>query len=147
MWRNSDKGCSAGQAYHGSAGAPAAGAGASPADRSDFSLRTAQSAVAATCAANTTRFGRIIRLWPCLPGCPTLQMTVASRNRLHSHSGSRMTQLRPRFITFDCYGTLTRFQMGEMAREIYADRIPFFLKDQSVTDFYTFLFVGNVGMA
>jgi 2-haloacid dehalogenase len=34
-----------------------------------------------------------------------------------------MTRFRPKFITFDCYGTLTRFRMSEMAREIYADRV------------------------
>ena len=32
--------------------------------------------------------------------------------------------LRPRFITFDCYGTLTRFRMAELTQEIYGDRIP-----------------------
>jgi len=30
----------------------------------------------------------------------------------------------PKFISFDCYGTLTRFRMTEMATEFYADRIP-----------------------
>lgn len=30
---------------------------------------------------------------------------------------------RPKFITFDCYGTLTRFQMAELAREIYGGRV------------------------
>ena len=30
---------------------------------------------------------------------------------------------RPRYITFDCYGTLTNFRMGDVAREIYADRV------------------------
>jgi len=35
-----------------------------------------------------------------------------------------MSNLKPKFITFDCYGTLTRFRMAEMAREIFADRIP-----------------------
>ncbi len=35
-----------------------------------------------------------------------------------------MSQLRPKYVTFDCYGTLTRFQMGELAREIFSDRIP-----------------------
>jgi 2-haloacid dehalogenase len=30
---------------------------------------------------------------------------------------------RPKFITFDCYGTLTRFQMAELATEIYAPRL------------------------
>jgi 2-haloacid dehalogenase len=45
-----------------------------------------------------------------------------------------MASFRPRFITFDCYGTLTKFRMGELAREIFADRTPSermgaFLKD------------------
>lgn len=30
---------------------------------------------------------------------------------------------RPKYITFDCYGTLTRFRMGETARAMYADRL------------------------
>ena len=40
----------------------------------------------------------------------------------------------PKFISFDCYGTLTRFRMTEMATAFYADRIaaealPEFCKD------------------
>jgi 2-haloacid dehalogenase len=35
-----------------------------------------------------------------------------------------MSILRPKYITFDCYGTLTRFRMADMTREIFADRIP-----------------------
>lgn len=34
-----------------------------------------------------------------------------------------MLTFRPKYISFDCYGTLTRFQMSEMAREIFPDRI------------------------
>jgi 2-haloacid dehalogenase len=30
---------------------------------------------------------------------------------------------RPRFITFDCYGTLTKFRMADMAREYFPDRV------------------------
>ena len=30
----------------------------------------------------------------------------------------------PKFISFDCYGTLTRFRMTEMATAFYADRLP-----------------------
>ena len=30
----------------------------------------------------------------------------------------------PKFISFDCYGTLTRFRMTDMAREFMADRLP-----------------------
>lgn len=31
---------------------------------------------------------------------------------------------RPKFITFDCYGTLIRFRMDETARAMFADRLP-----------------------
>ena len=33
------------------------------------------------------------------------------------------TPIRPKFISFDCYGTLTRFRMSEMAERLCADRI------------------------
>ena len=33
------------------------------------------------------------------------------------------TTLRPKYISFDCYGTLINFQMADVARELYADRI------------------------
>ncbi|MEY4416305.1 MAG: hypothetical protein RIQ53_3598 [Pseudomonadota bacterium] len=42
---------------------------------------------------------------------------------------------RPKYITFDCYGTLTRFRMGDMAREMYADRIPAEHMAQFIADF------------
>ncbi len=42
---------------------------------------------------------------------------------------------RPKYITFDCYGTLTRFRMGDMAREMYADRIPAERMEQFIADF------------
>ena len=42
---------------------------------------------------------------------------------------------RPKYITFDCYGTLTNFRMGDVAREMYADRIPSDRMDAFVTDF------------
>lgn len=34
-----------------------------------------------------------------------------------------MAGLRPKYITFDCYGTLTRFRMPEISRELFSDRI------------------------
>ena len=34
-----------------------------------------------------------------------------------------MSQFRPKFITFDCYGTLTNFQMAEAAQEIYGAQL------------------------
>src|SRR5687767_15754709 len=30
-----------------------------------------------------------------------------------------MSHFRPKYITFDCYGTLTHFQMAEAARELF----------------------------
>ena len=35
-----------------------------------------------------------------------------------------MTTWRPKFITFDCYGTLIDFQMGPAARRVYGARLP-----------------------
>ena len=43
--------------------------------------------------------------------------------------------LRPKFITFDCYGTLSRPLFPDMARDIYADRVPAGEMDQFVRDF------------
>jgi 2-haloacid dehalogenase len=34
-----------------------------------------------------------------------------------------MIDFEPKYITFDCYGTLTKFRMAELAREIYGDRL------------------------
>lgn len=31
--------------------------------------------------------------------------------------------LKPKFITFDCYGTLINFEMAPVARQVYADRL------------------------
>ncbi len=48
--------------------------------------------------------------------------------------------LRPRFVTFDCYGTLSRPLFNDMAREIYADRLPGEGLDQFIRDFSAFRF-------
>ena len=42
---------------------------------------------------------------------------------------------RPKFITFDCYGTLTHFRIGDVTREIFADRVPAEKMDAFLTDF------------
>jgi 2-haloacid dehalogenase len=34
-----------------------------------------------------------------------------------------MSSFRPQYITFDCYGTLIRFRMADMARDMFADRV------------------------
>jgi 2-haloacid dehalogenase len=36
---------------------------------------------------------------------------------------TEMKQFRPKYITFDCYGTLTNFQMAPMARKLFRDRL------------------------
>ncbi|RME65283.1 MAG: haloacid dehalogenase type II [Alphaproteobacteria bacterium] len=46
-----------------------------------------------------------------------------------------MNSFRPKYITFDCYGTLIRFRMADMAREIYADRIAADRMERFVKDF------------
>lgn len=46
-----------------------------------------------------------------------------------------MAGLRPKFITFDCYGTLTRFRIGDMTREMVADRVPADRIEQFVRDY------------
>lgn len=37
--------------------------------------------------------------------------------------GSDASGLRPKYITFDCYGTLTHFQMSQLTGEIFVDRV------------------------
>lgn len=46
-----------------------------------------------------------------------------------------MSSFRPKYISFDCYGTLIHFRMGELAREIFPDRIKPEHMDQFVRDF------------
>ena len=49
-----------------------------------------------------------------------------------------MTQFRPKFITLDCYGSLTWFQMTRIAREMYKDRVPADRMEQFTQDFATY---------
>lgn len=51
-----------------------------------------------------------------------------------------MARFRPRYITFDCYGTLTYFQMTPIARERFAGRVPADRLDRFITDFSAFRF-------
>jgi 2-haloacid dehalogenase len=48
---------------------------------------------------------------------------------------SRTMTFRPKYITFDCYGTLTNFRMQDVARAMYADRVPAARMDAFVKDF------------
>ena len=49
-----------------------------------------------------------------------------------------MTVFRPKYISFDCYGTLTRFRMTEMTRDMFADRIPVDRMNDFIRDFSTY---------
>ena len=51
-----------------------------------------------------------------------------------------MTTYRPKYITFDCYGTLTWFQMSNMARELYAEHVPAERMQAFIEDFEAYRF-------
>ncbi|RVU23133.1 haloacid dehalogenase type II [Streptomyces antnestii] len=46
-----------------------------------------------------------------------------------------MTDFRPKFITFDCYGTLTAFGMSALTRTLLADRVPADRMEDFLDDF------------
>jgi 2-haloacid dehalogenase len=46
-----------------------------------------------------------------------------------------MSVFKPKFISFDCYGTLIRFRMGDMARQMFADRVAPAQMDRFVGEF------------
>jgi len=46
-----------------------------------------------------------------------------------------MSTFRPKYITFDCYGTLINFRMADMARQLFPDRIPAENMLQFIRDF------------
>ncbi|GGE10335.1 hydrolase [Aureimonas endophytica] len=49
-----------------------------------------------------------------------------------------MAAFRPKFITFDCYGTLIYFEMAPVARRLYAGRVPAERMDAFIADFSSF---------
>jgi 2-haloacid dehalogenase len=51
-----------------------------------------------------------------------------------------MKPFTPKYITFDCYGTLTDFQMGPMARKVFADRIGPEQMESFIADFAAYRF-------
>ena len=51
-----------------------------------------------------------------------------------------VVDFRPKYISFDCYGTLIRFHMSEMAREFFADRLPPEAMDEMCRVFSTYRF-------
>lgn len=46
-----------------------------------------------------------------------------------------MTHFRPKFITFDCHGTLINFQMAEAARDLYGSRLDAPRMDKFIRNF------------
>lgn len=51
-----------------------------------------------------------------------------------------MADLRPKYVTFDCYGTLTWFRPGETAQTVLGDRLPAALTETFLHDFTWFRF-------
>ena len=56
---------------------------------------------------------------------------------LQSHRRPEETDVtqRPKYISFDCYGTLINFAIGDMTRREFADRVPAERMDGFVKDF------------
>lgn len=48
---------------------------------------------------------------------------IVTRPQFRSLKDTQMTTFRPKYITFDCYGTLTNFQMAEAARDLYGEEL------------------------
>jgi 2-haloacid dehalogenase len=51
-----------------------------------------------------------------------------------------MAPFRPKYITFDCYGTLTWFRMSDMTRTLMSDRLPADRIEDFVRDFNAYRF-------
>ena len=49
-----------------------------------------------------------------------------------------MTTLRPKYISFDCHGTLIYFEMAPVARKVYADRVSADKLDAFTRDFSSY---------
>jgi 2-haloacid dehalogenase len=47
---------------------------------------------------------------------------------------------RPKYITFDCYGTLTRFRISDMTRELFKDRVAAEEMDTFAADYTAYRF-------
>lgn len=56
-----------------------------------------------------------------------------------------MAHLKPKFITFDCYGTLINFEMAPVARQVYADRLSGEALEQFCRDFSFYRLDGVLG--
>lgn len=56
-----------------------------------------------------------------------------------------MAHLKPKFITFDCYGTLINFEMAPVARQVYADRLSGEAMEAFCRDFSAYRLDGVLG--
>lgn len=56
-----------------------------------------------------------------------------------------MVHLRPKYITFDCYGTLINFEMAPVARQVYADRLSGEALEAFCQDFSAYRLDGVLG--
>jgi len=57
-----------------------------------------------------------------------------------SEKEEAVPDLRPKYVTFDCYGTLTWFRIGDVTRELLADRIAPERMDAFLKDFNWYRF-------
>src|SRR5262249_27441901 len=64
----------------------------------------------------------------------------AARPTIPASEEPHMPPLRPKFITFDCYGTLSRPLFNDMAREIYGRQLAQGQLDQFLRDFSGYRF-------
>src|SRR5688500_20039237 len=59
--------------------------------------------------------------------CSTVRTIIACQERpvwvVKLKGTHAMTKFRPKYVTFDCYGTLTNFDMAGAARRVYAERL------------------------
>jgi 2-haloacid dehalogenase len=99
----------------------------------------AESSSRASSAVPADKIGRIsLGEAPCSPARPRAAFYHPAHAGAIGPAQTReasMSELRPKYITFDCYGTLTHFQIGDMARAMFADRVRAGQMDQFVRDF------------
>ena len=78
---------------------------------------------------NTPRAARHFRLLLCPPGAQPQHLrwtrhSILSVTTTAFHRSRFAMTFRPKYITFDCYGTLTYFPMHQMAYDIYEGQLP-----------------------
>jgi 2-haloacid dehalogenase len=112
----------------------------------------------AAAAAWKFRFSAGLGIFCCLPEPPKAMLIGAAKTSFYAltdaaigrfrrqrrdvvvviHPSARertMSTFKPKYITFDCYGTLINYRPGDMARELFADRVPAASMEQFLKNF------------